>query len=141
MITNPHDDVIRAVLAETRTIALVGASKNPARPAHGVMRYLIAAGYEVFPVNPGLAGQTLLGQQVYATLADVPVAIDMVDIFRRSEALGGVVDEGLRLSPLPKIIWMQLGLRDDVAAMRAAAMGVTVVMDRCVKIEHARQSQ
>lgn len=102
------------------------------------MRYLIAAGYELFPVNPGLAGGTLLGRPVYARLAEVPVAIDLVDIFRRSDALGGVVDEALALHPLPKVIWMQLGLRNDDAAEQASAAGVTVVMDRCVKVEHAR---
>jgi predicted CoA-binding protein len=138
VITNPSDDTIAALLAAARTIALVGASKNPARPANGVMRYLIAAGYDLYPVNPGLAGGTLLGRPVFATLADVPGAIDVVDIFRRTEALGGVVDAALRLSPLPKTIWMQLGLRDDAAAARATAAGVAVVMDRCIKIEHAR---
>jgi len=116
----------------------VGASANQARPAHGVMRYLLGVGYSVFPVNPGLAGGNLLGRTVYARLADIPSAIDLVDIFRRREALAGVVDEALRLNPLPKVIWMQLGLRDDDAAQRALDAGVQVVMDRCVKIEHAR---
>jgi uncharacterized protein len=138
VIANPHDEVIRAILASSRTIALVGASQNPMRPAHGVMRYLLAQGYELYPVNPGIAGGVLLGRPVYGTLADIPVPIDIVDIFRRSDALAGVVDAVLNLHPLPKVIWMQLGLRDDAAAARAAAAGVTVIMDRCVKIEHSR---
>jgi predicted CoA-binding protein len=138
MIPNPSDDAIRDLLNQPLTIALVGASANQVRPAHGVMRYLIAAGYDVVPVNPGLAGGVLLGRTVYARLADIPVAVDMVDIFRRKEALAGVVDEALRLTPLPRVIWMQLGLRDDAAAQRAIDAGMTVVMDRCVKVEHAR---
>ncbi len=138
MTANSSDVEIREILETSRRIALVGASANQSRPAHGVMRYLMAAGYEVFPVNPGLAGGTLLGRPVYATLADVPAAIDIVDIFRRTEALAGVVAEALRLAPLPKAIWMQLGLRDEAAAATARAVGVTVVMDRCIKVEHAR---
>jgi predicted CoA-binding protein len=137
-VPNPSDAAVRDLLNQKLTIALVGASANQARPAHGVMRYLIAAGYDLYPVNPGLAGGTLLGRPVYGRLADIPVPVDMVDIFRRTEALSGVVDEALRLNPLPKVIWMQLGLRDDAAAQRAIDAGVTVVMDRCVKVEHAR---
>jgi predicted CoA-binding protein len=138
MFANPTDDTVRGLLTGARTIAVVGASQNTARPVHGVMRYLIGAGYEVYPVNPGLAGKTLLGRPVFGRLSDVPVATDVVDIFRRTEALSGVVDEALSLSTPPKAIWMQLGLRDDDAAARAMASGVTVVMDRCIKIEHAR---
>ena len=138
LVANPADGGIRDLLHVTRTIAVVGASQNPARPVYGVMRYLIGAGYELYPVNPGQAGKTILDRKVYARLADVPVAIDVVDVFRRSEALAGVVDEALRLTPLPKTIWMQLGLRDDAAAARAIAAGTTVVMDRCIKVEHAR---
>jgi predicted CoA-binding protein len=138
MLANPSESAVRDLLQTARTIAVVGASQNPARPVHGVMRYLIGAGYELYPVNPGLAGQTLLGRRVYGRLAEVPVAVDIVDIFRRSDALGSVVDEALRLTPLPKAIWMQLGLSDDEAAARARAAGVTVVMDHCIKIEHAR---
>ena len=132
------DDLIRRILTETRTIALVGASNNPARPSHGVMAYLIDAGYALYPVNPGLAGQTLLGREVYATLADVPVPIDMVDVFRNSDAAGAAVDEALALPTLPKVIWMQLGVRNDDAATRAEARGVTVIMDRCPAIERPR---
>jgi uncharacterized protein len=126
---------ISTILSETKTIALVGASANPMRPSHGVMRFLLGRGYAVVPVNPGLAGQTLLGQQVYATLADVPVAIDMVDIFRNSADAAKVVDEALALPQKPHIIWMQLGVRHDEAAARAEAAGLRVVMNRCPAIE------
>ena len=137
MFANPSDETVRDLLQGARTIAVVGASQNATRPVFGVMRYLIGAGYELYPVNPGLAGKTLLGREVYGRLAEVPVAIDIVDIFRRRDALGGVVDEALRLQPLPKAVWMQLGLRDDAAAARAMDAGMVAVMDRCIKIEHA----
>jgi predicted CoA-binding protein len=137
-LTNPDDDELRDLLTSAHVIAVVGASPNAARPVFGVMRYLIAAGYRVIPVNPGHAGHEILGQKVYARLADVPEPIDVVDIFRRPSALAGVVDEALALNPLPKAIWMQLGLRDDVAGAKAAAAGLTVVMNRCIKIEHGR---
>jgi len=132
------DRLIRTILATVKTIAMVGATANPARPAHIVMKYLLAKGYRVFPVNPGHAGGEILGQKAYARLADVPKPIDMVDIFRRTDALSGVVDEALALDPKPRVIWMQLGLRDDAAAARAEAAGITVVMDRCPKIEYGR---
>jgi hypothetical protein len=137
-LTNPDDDELRHLLTSAHVIAVVGASPNAARPVFGVMRYLIAAGYRVIPVNPGHAGHEILGQKVHARLADVPEPIDVVDIFRRPSALAGVVDEALALNPLPKTIWMQLGLRDDVAGAKAAAAGLTVVMNRCIKIEHGR---
>ena len=108
------------------------------RPVHGVMAYLLRQGYRVIPVNPGHDGHEILGQRVYARLADIPEPIDIVDIFRRQEALSGVVDEALALDPKPKAIWMQLGLRDDAAAARAEAAGLSVVMDRCIKVDHAR---
>ena len=137
-MTNPDDDELRDLLTSAHVIAVVGASPNAARPVFGVMRYLIAAGYRVIPINPGHAGHEILGQKVYARLADVPGPIDVVDIFRRPSALAGVVDEALALNPLPNTIWMQLGLRDDVAGAKAAAAGLTVVMNRCIKIEHGR---
>jgi predicted CoA-binding protein len=127
--------LIRRVLTETRTIALVGASPNPARASHHVMAFLLARGYRVIPVNPGLAGQTLQGQPVYARLADLPEPVDMVEIFRSSDAAGGVVDEALALPQPPRFIWMQIGVRDDAAAERAEDQGCVVVMDRCPKIE------
>lgn len=131
-------DALANILKPPKTIAVVGASPNPTRPVHGVMAYMIDAGYRVIPVNPGHAGGEILGQQVYGTLADIPEPIDIVDIFRRQEALGGVVDEALALDPLPKTIWMQLGLADEAAAARAEAEGLSVVMDHCIKVEHAR---
>jgi predicted CoA-binding protein len=127
--------LIRRVLTETKHIALVGASANPARPSHHVMAFLLGRGYRVTPVNPGLAGQTLLGQPVVARLADLGQPVDMVEIFRQSDAAGGVVDEALALVPPPRFIWMQVGVRDDAAAARAEAAGCVVVMDRCPKIE------
>jgi len=139
------DARIRAILNDTRTIALVGASANPARPSWIVLKYLLARGYAVIPVNPGLAGQDLLGRRVAATLAEAQASlgdqpIDMVEIFRNSAAAGPLVDAALALSPLPKVIWMQLGVRDDAAAARAEARGVTVIMNRCPKIEYGRLS-
>jgi hypothetical protein len=139
------DARIRAILNDTRTIALVGASANPARPSWIVLKYLLARGYAVIPVNPGLVGQDLLGRRVAATLAEAQASlgdqpIDMVEIFRNSAAAGPLVDEALALSPLPKVIWMQLGVRDDAAAARAEARGVTVIMNRCPKIEYGRLS-
>ncbi|UMY17918.1 CoA-binding protein [Methylobacterium organophilum] len=134
------DARIRAILKETRTIALVGASANPARPSYIVFKYLSERGYAVTPVNPGLAGQTLLGRPVVARLADLPGPVDMVEIFRNAAVAGGLVDEALALPVLPKVIWMQLGVRDDAAAARAEARGVAVVMNRCPKIEYGRLS-
>jgi len=129
-------EAIRGLLASARTIAVVGASPNTARPVFGVMAYLLRVGYRVIPINPGHNGKEILGQRVHARLADVPEPIDIVDIFRRQEALAGVVDEALALDAKPKAIWMQLGLVDDAAAAKAEAAGLTVVMDRCIKIEH-----
>lgn len=132
------DDLLLDVLRHSRTIAMVGASPNPARPSNGVMRYLLEHGYRVIPVNPGHVGSKIAGETAYARLADVPEPIDIVDIFRRTEFVAGVVEEALRLSPLPKAVWMQLGIRDDAAAARAEAAGITVIMNRCLKIEHSR---
>jgi predicted CoA-binding protein len=134
------DDLIRSILHSVKRIALVGASSNPARPSYIVVKYLLSRGYDVKPVNPGLAGQELLGVPVYGRLADVPGPIDMVEIFRNSEAAGPVTDEALALDPLPRIIWMQLGVRNDAAAAKAEARGVTVIMNRCPKIEYGRLS-
>jgi predicted CoA-binding protein len=130
--------LIRRILTETKSIALVGASANPARPSHHVMEFLLARGFRVTPVNPGLSGQTLLGQRVVARLADLPEPVDMVEIFRQSDAAGGVVDEALALPVPPRFIWMQIGVRDEASAARAEAKGVVVVMDRCPKIEMFR---
>lgn len=134
------DALIGSILDGVKTIAMVGASANAARPSCLVLRYLVAHGYRVFPINPGLAGGTILGEPVFATLADLPEPVDMVDVFRNAEAAGGVVDEALALDPRPKVIWMQLGVRNEAAAARAEAAGLTVVMDRCPKIEYGRLS-
>lgn len=133
-------DYIRAILLSVKRIALVGASANPVRPSFFVMQYLIDKGFESVPVNPGLAGQTILGRPVHARLAEIEGAIDMVDIFRASAAAGKIVDEALALTPLPRVIWMQVGVRNDEAAARAEAMGVRVVMNRCPKIEYGKLS-
>ena len=125
----------RDVLKSVKTIAVVGASPNPQRPSFGVMKFLIAKGYHVIPINPGQAGKEILGQPTFATLADVPAPIDMVDIFRASDAVAGVVDEALVLEPKPKVIWMQLGIRNNEAARLAEAQGTIVVMNRCPAIE------
>lgn len=132
------DDVIAGVLKSTKTIALVGASPNPDRPSNRVMGFLLQRGYRVFPVNPGQAGKQILGQEVYASLADVPEPVDMVDVFRASEYLDSVVDEALALDQLPKVIWAQLGVRDDQASVKAEAAGIQVIMDRCPAIEYPR---
>ncbi len=129
------DDTIRAILENTRRIALVGASARPDRPSYGVMGFLLDHGYDVTPVNPGLAGQPIHGRPVVATLDDA-APIEMVDIFRASDQVGPVVDEAIRLGA--KVIWMQLGVVNQAAAERARAAGITVVMDRCPVIETAR---
>jgi predicted CoA-binding protein len=132
------DAYIRSILADVKTIALVGISDSPVRSSYIVTRYLLAKGYRVYPINPSLAGKELLGRTVLARLADVPEPIDMVDIFRRPAAIAGTVDEALALEPKPKVIWMQLGLRDDAVAARAEAAGLRVVMNRCPKLEYGR---
>ena len=134
------DATIRRVLTEIRTIAMVGASAKEIRPSYFVLKYLMAKGFRVIPVNPGLAGQAILGQTVYADLASIPEPIDMVDVFRAADAMPGIVEEVLALDPLPKVLWTQLGVRNDKAAARAEAAGLTVIMDRCPKIEFARLS-
>jgi predicted CoA-binding protein len=133
-------DYIRGILRDVKTIALVGASANTVRPSYLVMKYLIDEGYTVVPINPGLAGQELLGQSVYARLEDVPVSIDMVDIFRNSEAAAEITDEALALPQQPKVIWMQLSVRNDAAAAKAEAAGLQVVMNRCPKMEYGKLS-
>jgi predicted CoA-binding protein len=130
------DDELRAVLRGVHVVAMVGASPNWNRPSYFVMKYLQSKGYRVIPVNPQAVGETILGETVYADLADVPEPIDMVDIFRRSDAVGPIVDEAIRKHA--KVVWMQLGVRNDDAAARAEAAGLTVIMDRCPKIEYSR---
>jgi predicted CoA-binding protein len=134
------NDYISGILNSVKTIAMVGASANDVRPSFFVLKYLIAKGFTVYPVNPGQAGKEILGQRVYARLSDIPHPIDMVDIFRAPDAVPAIVDEALRLDPLPKVIWMQLGVRNDGAAARAEAAGLKVVMNRCPKIEYGKLS-
>jgi predicted CoA-binding protein len=134
------DATILNILRSVKTVAMVGASANEVRPSFFVLKYLHLRGYRMFPINPGLAGKTILGLPIYGRLSDVPEPIDMVDIFRNSDAAAGVVDEALALEPLPKVIWMQLGVRNDEAAARAEARDITVVMNRCPKIEFGRLS-
>ncbi|MBZ9798202.1 CoA-binding protein [Mesorhizobium sp. ES1-4] len=131
---------IGGILNSVKTIAMVGASANDVRPSYFVLKYLLAKGFSVFPINPGQAGKEILGRMTYARLADIPEAIDMVDIFRNAAAVPGIVDEVLQLDPLPKVIWMQLGVRHDEAAARAEAAGIKVVMNRCPKIEYGKLS-
>ncbi len=138
VIYGVSDETVREILTTVRTIAVVGASPNPARPSNEVLGYLIAKGFETYPVNPWHAGGLIRGRPTYARLADVPAIIDMVDVFRNSVAAGGAVDEALNLDPLPQVIWMQLGVVNEEASERARAKGVTVVMNRCPKIEFRR---
>ncbi|RUV18764.1 CoA-binding protein [Mesorhizobium sp. M7A.F.Ca.MR.245.00.0.0] len=131
---------IAGILNSVKTIAMVGASANDVRPSYFVLKYLLAKGFSVFPINPGQAGKEILGRMTYARLADISEPIDMVDVFRAPAAVPGIVDEALRLDPLPKVIWMQLGVRHDEAAARAEAAGIKVVMNRCPKIEYGKLS-
>lgn len=142
MMNHDHYDnsYISGILQSVKTIAVVGASANDVRPSYFVMKYMLDKGYRVFPVNPGQVGKLILGQTAYARLGDIPEAIDMVDIFRASDAVPGIVDEALALDPKPKVLWMQLTVRHDEAAARAETAGLKVVMNRCPKIEYARLS-
>ncbi|MGL4321135.1 MAG: CoA-binding protein [Paracoccaceae bacterium] len=134
----PSDLDIREILTTVRTIALVGWSPKADRPSHGVARFLHARGYKVIPVNPGQAGMDALGTTVRASLADIDETVDMVDIFRRSDEAGAVVDAALAAFPNLKAVWMQLGVEDPAAAARAVARGVMAVQNRCPAIEIPR---
>ena len=136
------DEFIAAILTESTTIAMVGASANTSRPSYFAMKYLLGKGYTVHPVNPGLAGQTLLGQTVYASLDDVPGPVGIVDIFRGSDAALEVVRDAIRLKDKLAIrtVWMQLGVINEEAAREAEAAGLKIVMNRCPKIEYGRLS-
>lgn len=130
------DGDLRRLLGTARVVAMVGASPKSNRPSHVVMAYLQARGFRVIPVNPQNAGETILGERVYAALAEIPEKIDVVDVFRNSEAAGPITDEAIAAGA--RAVWMQLTVRNDAAAARAAAAGLQVVMNRCMKIEYGR---
>ena len=134
------DSYIRGILNTVKTIAMVGASEKDNRPSYFAFKYLLERGYHMIPVNPGHAGDTMLGQKIYARLSDISKPVDMVDIFRSPKYALAIVEEALSLKPRPQVIWMQLGIRNDEAAALAEANGMKVVMNRCPKIEYGRLS-
>lgn len=134
------DTFIRNILRSVRSMAIVGASPNTIRPSYFLFKYMLERGYDVIPVNPGQAGKQMLGKTFVASLSDIGRPVDMIDIFRGSEHVMPIVDEALSLAPPPRIIWMQLGVRNDAAAAKIEAAGLTAVMNRCPKIEYGRLS-
>ena len=132
------DAHLRTVLKRTKVVAMIGASPNPVRPSYFVMRYLQLKGMRVIPVNPGAAGQTLLGETVYGDMSEITAPVDMVDVFRRSDAVPAIVDQALEVFPQLKTVWMQIGVEHGPAAEVARAAGVDVIMNRCPKIEYQR---
>lgn len=138
MAEHPTDDDLRRILTSTRTVACLGVSMNPVRPSYYVARYLSLRGKHVIPVNPGHAGKPLFGETVRASLADIPEPVDMLDVFRRSEAVPGIVDEALETLPGLKTLWLQIGVQHDEAAEKARAAGIEVIQNRCPKIEYQR---
>jgi predicted CoA-binding protein len=130
------DTYLRQVLRRTRTIAMIGASPHWNRPSYFVMKYLQAKGFRVIPVNPRAAGETILGEHCYGELGEIPVAIDMIDVFRAPDAVPGIVEDAIKIGA--KTVWMQIGVRHEEAARRAEAAGLSVVMNRCPKIEYSR---
>jgi uncharacterized protein len=132
------DSYLKEILTRTKVVAMVGVSMNPVRPSYFVARYLGLRGFTVIPVNPGHAGKMLFGQTVRGSLAEVDAAVDMVDIFRRSDAVPPIVDEALEVFPDLKTIWMQIGVSHPEAAAKAEARGVSVIQNRCPKIEYQR---
>ena len=134
------DSYIRAILDAVKSVAMIGASPINVRPSYFAFKYLAQRGYDMIPVNPGHVGKSLLGKPFVASLLDINQPVDMVDIFRSSSHIMPAVDEALKMTPLPKVIWMQLGARDDAAAAKAEAAGLKVVMNRCPKIEYGRLS-
>jgi hypothetical protein len=134
------DSYIRGILNTVKTIAMVGVSAKDSRPSYFAFKYLLERGYRMIPVNPGLAGKELLGQATYAKLADIPEPVDMVDIFRAAPFVGPIIEQVLAMTPRPRVVWMQLGVRNDAAAALAEHNGIKVVMNRCPKIEYGRLS-
>lgn len=132
------DSYIRSILTGVKSIAMVGASPVNVRPSYFAFKYLAERGYDMIPINPGQVGKSLVGKPFVASLADIGRPVDMVDVFRNSDRAMAIVDEALALPTLPKVIWMQLGVRSDEAAAKAEAAGIKVVMNRCPKIEYAR---
>lgn len=132
------DDEIRRVLESVRTIAVIGAHFKPERPAYYVPEYLKSQGYRVLPVNPVHAGREILGETTVAKASDLEEPVDMVDVFRRSEAVAGHLEEILAMDPRPKVVWLQLGIRNDAVAEKLMATGIEVVQDRCALAEHKR---
>ncbi|MFC0243029.1 CoA-binding protein [Rhodopseudomonas telluris] len=134
------DNYIRQILNGVKTIAMVGASPQNVRPSYFAFKYLAERGYDMIPINPGQVGKSLLGKPFVASLRDIERPVDMVDIFRASAHVMPIVEDALALVPQPKVIWMQLGVRNDEAAALAEAAGLKVVMNRCPKIEYGRLS-
>ncbi len=135
-----EDGYIRTILRSVRSIAIVGASPNTVRPSYFLFKYMLERGYDVIPVNPGQAGKQMLGRTFVASLSEIGRPVDMIDIFRASAHVMPVVDQALSLIPPPRVIWMQLGVRNDAAAAKIEAAGIKVVMNRCPKIEYGRLS-
>jgi predicted CoA-binding protein len=133
-----RDDDLLAIYHSVHTIAMVGASPDWNRPSYFVMKYLLRKGYHVIPVNPKAAGQEILGERVYASLREIPEPVDVVDVFRRPDAVPGIVDDAIAIGA--KVVWLQLGIRNDEARQTAEAAGLTFIQDRCMKIEYGRLS-
>jgi hypothetical protein len=134
----PDDDTLRRILRGIRTVAVVGVSANPVRPSYFVARYLSLKGKRVIPVNPGLAGQTLFGEEVRATVADCPPEVDMIDVFRRSDHVPPIVDEAVAHLPKLRTVWLQIGVQSDEARALCAQRGLDFIQNRCPKIEYQR---
>ncbi len=132
------DEMMRSVLKSVKSIAIIGASGNTIRPSYFVAKYMAAKGYKLFPINPGHAGKEIADAMTYESLASLPGPVDMVDIFRRKETLPGIVTEIMQMPELPKVVWLQLGIRDDSIASALEMAGITVIQNRCPKIEYAR---
>lgn len=132
------DAHMRGILKSVKSIAIIGASANQVRPSFFVAKYMAAKDYDLFPINPGQAGKEIAGATTYASLADLPQQVDMVDVFRKAEALPGIVTEIMQMPELPKVVWLQLGIRDDAIAQALEMAGITVIQNRCPKIEYAR---